>query len=94
MGLLSEFFRKNFSTIRTGHPVYSFGAYGKKANFFKNINNFSAYSADSPFGILRKLDGKIAILDLDDQNSMTFYHHIEEQNNAHWRFLKKFSAAT
>ncbi len=90
MGVMSEEFRNNFSEIRTGHPVYSFGIFGKKKNLFKNLDNFSAYSEESPFGILKKINGKIAVIDLEDQHSMTFYHHIEEVNNAHWRYHKIF----
>ncbi len=45
----------------------------------------------SPFAILRQIDGKIAVLDLDDLNSMTFYHHIEEMYEVPYRFHKKFS---
>ena len=90
MGILSERFRTKYSKYRTCHPVYSFGVYGKKKNYFSNIDNYSAYGESSPFGILKNLNGKIAILDLEDQNSMTFYHHIEEINNAHWRYFKKF----
>ncbi len=90
MGALSERFRVKYSQLRTGHPVYSFGVYGEKKEYFENIDNYSAYSEDSPFGVLKNLDGKIAILDLEDQNSMTFYHHIEELNNVNWRYFKKF----
>lgn len=90
MGILTEQFRKKYSSCRTGHPIYSFGVFGKNKNYFENIDNYSAYGEDSPFEVLKKLNGKIAILDLEDQNSMTFYHHIEEINNAHWRYAKKF----
>ena len=90
MGILTELFRKKYSSCRTGHPVYSFGVFGKKKEYFENIDNFSAYGEESPFGVLKKLNGKIAVLDLEDQNSMTFYHHIEEINNAHWRYAKIF----
>jgi aminoglycoside 3-N-acetyltransferase len=90
MGALTEQFRKKYSACRTGHPVYSFGVLGKRKNYFENIDNFSAYGEESPFGVLKRLNGKIAILDLEDQNSMTFYHHIEEINNVHWRYAKSF----
>ena len=90
MGVLTEQFRKKYSSCRTGHPVYSFGVFGKNKKYFENIDNFSAYGEESPFGILKRLDGKIAILDLEDQNSMTFYHHIEEINDVHWRYAKNF----
>lgn len=91
MGILTEFFRKNYNITRTGHPIYSFGVVGSKHNEFLNLDNYSGYAEDSPFGVLKNLNGKIAILDLDDQNSMTFYHHIEEINNVKYRYFKEFS---
>lgn len=91
MGLLTEIARE-YSSVRTGHPIYSFAAIGKKAKYFENINNKSGYGIDSPFSLLRELDGKIGVLNLEDQNSMTFYHHVEEMHNVDYRFFKNFSA--
>lgn len=92
MGALSEAARAHPNAIRTGHPIYSFAVIGKEAEKFKHINNFSGYGSNSPFGLLRKLNGKIAVLDLPDQNSMTFYHHIEEMNKVDYRYHKEFTA--
>jgi aminoglycoside 3-N-acetyltransferase len=78
------------AAIRSGHPIYSFAAIGAHAEAF-DVDNFSGYGEDSPFGILRRLDGKIAVLDLEDQNSMTFYHHIEEMHEVPYRFHKTFT---
>jgi aminoglycoside 3-N-acetyltransferase len=41
--------------------------------------------------MLREMDGRIAALDLSDQNCMTFYHHVEEMNNAPYRYHKTFT---
>ena len=90
MGILTELARMNPGAVRTGHPIYSFVAIGKNAIFFKSINNRSAYSEDSPFGLLGKIDGKIAVLDLPDSKSMTFYHHVEEVNKVDYRYFKDF----
>jgi len=38
------------------------------------------------------LNGKIAVLDLPDQHSMTFYHHVEEMQEVDYRYHKKFTA--
>jgi hypothetical protein len=38
-----------------------------------------------------ELDGKIASVDLDDQNSMTMYHFVEEKLNVDYRYFKTFS---
>lgn len=91
MGALTEAARKHPSAVRTGHPIYSFAVIGAKSNEFKGIDNFSGYGADSPFALLREMQGKIAVLDLPDQNSMTFYHHVEEMLEVDYRYHKVFS---
>lgn len=91
MGALTEAGRKHPDAVRTGHPIYSFAVIGKMAHLFKDVDNFSGYGKDSPFKMLRDLDAKIAVLDLMDQNSMTFYHHIEEMNEVPYRYHKEFT---
>lgn len=90
MGALTEAARLHPDALRSGHPIYSFAIIGPQAQKF-NVDNFSGYGPDSPFAILRQLDGKIGVLDLEDQNSMTFYHHIEEMRGVSYRFHKKFT---
>lgn len=91
MGALSEVARQDKRFIRTTHPVYSFAVFGLKTDEFLALNNVSAFADDGPFGLLRRLDGKIAVLDLDDQNSMTFYHHVEEVMRVNYRYHKSFT---
>lgn len=91
MGALSEVARLYPDSVRTGHPIYSFAAIGFNAKQFLSVDNFSGYGGDSPFGLLREFGGKIAVLDLPDQNSMTYYHHIEEMNKVDYRYHKVFS---
>lgn len=79
--------------IRTGHPIYSFAVLGARKEEFKNLNNFSGYGQDSPFGWLHRNNGKIAILDLDENNSMTAYHYVEECLNVPYREHKTFTAS-
>lgn len=91
MGALTEAGRLHKDAVRTGHPIYSFAVIGHKSKAFEGVDNESGYSEDSPFGILKRLDGKIASLDLDDQNSMTFYHHVEEIKRVDYRYFKAFT---
>jgi aminoglycoside 3-N-acetyltransferase len=91
MGALTEAGRLHPDAVRTGHPIYSFAAIGARAERFRGLNNFSGYGENSPFAILRELDGKIAVLDLPDQDSMTFYHYIEEMHRVPYRYYKTFS---
>ncbi|NOU49222.1 AAC(3) family N-acetyltransferase [Pseudoalteromonas sp. JBTF-M23] len=92
MGAITEAARMYPCAIRTGHPIYSFAVIGHHASKFENIDNYSGYGADSPFALLKDLDGKIAVLDLPDQNSMTFYHHVEEMLEVDYRYHKTFCA--
>lgn len=91
MGALTEAARLWSGTVRTGHPIYSFAVIGKNAEMFRDLKNFSGYGQDSPFGILHRNKGKIGVIDLPDQNSMTFYHYIEEFFNAPYRYHKTFT---
>lgn len=93
MGSLSECARLHRSAVRTGHPVYSFSVMGRHSEAFAGIDNIQAYGAESPFAQLRKLNGKISVLDLEDQNSMTFYHHVEQVKEVPYRYSKLFRAA-
>jgi aminoglycoside 3-N-acetyltransferase len=90
MGALTEAARQHRQAVRTGHPIYSFAVLGAQAHRFENLDNFSGYGADSPFGLLRELDGKVAALDLSDQACMTYYHHVEEMCAVDYRYLKVF----
>ena len=92
MGALTEAARNHPGVVRTGHPIYSFAVLGAQAARFDGLVNFSGYGADSPFAVLHKNQGKVAILDLPDQDSMTFYHYVEEQENVSYRHHKAFEA--
>jgi aminoglycoside 3-N-acetyltransferase len=91
MGSLTEFARKSKLSYRTLSPVYSFAIIGKNQDKFKNIDNISWYSKESPFNIFNELNFKIAILDLDDNSSMTFLHYCEEYFQVNYRYYKYFS---
>jgi aminoglycoside 3-N-acetyltransferase len=91
MGALTEIARLRAGSIRTGHPIYSFVALGHSKEQFSSVDNKSGYGADSPFGLLHRLDAKIASLDLDDQSCMTFYHYVEESHNVSYRYFKNFT---
>ena len=90
MGALTESGRTHPGAVRTGHAIYSFAAIGAEAKRFKGLDNFTSYGSDSPFQMLRDMNGKIAVLDRADRNSMTFYHHVEEILEVPYRHHKVF----
>jgi aminoglycoside 3-N-acetyltransferase len=90
MGALTEAARLHPRAVRTGHPIYSFAVIGAEAERYRGIENFSGYGADSPFAMLHRGGGRIAVLDLPDVQSMTFYHYVEQCNEVPYRFHKVF----
>jgi aminoglycoside 3-N-acetyltransferase len=93
MGAITEAGRTWPGAVRTGHPIYSFVAIGERAEQFRGLENFSGYGVDSPFGILHRSNGMIAVLDLPDNDSMTYYHYVEEACSVTYRYHKTFTAA-
>ena len=92
MGVLTEMGRTYPGAVRTGHPIYSFAVIGARAHEFEKVVNKSGYGEDSPFAMLRAMGGTIAVLDLPDQTSMTFYHHVEEMHQVDYRYFRSFTA--
>jgi aminoglycoside 3-N-acetyltransferase len=91
MGVLTELVRLDPRAKRVFHPFYSFAILGKHAEMIGSLRYKSAYERDSVFGKLRDLDGKIMVIGLSYNNSMTFFHHIEQMEGVDYRFLKQFS---
>ena len=89
-GILTETARNHKAFVRTGHPMFSFTAAGYYKNEFEDLDNYSAFGKDSPFAILTEYDGKIAAIDVAGEFCMTYYHFIEESENAPNRFHKTF----
>ena len=91
MGSLSlvAFKRKDFK--RTKHPVFSFMVAGEHQKDFINLNNIDAFGKDSPFGLLYNLKAKMLFIDIDYNKSFTYVHFVEHQENASYRYHKKFS---
>lgn len=91
MGVLTELVRTDPRAKRVFHPFYSFAILGRHAEMLGSLRYKSAYERDSVFGKLRDLDGKIMVIGLSYNNSMTFFHHIEQMEGVDYRFLKQFT---
>ncbi|HDV6424590.1 TPA: aminoglycoside N(3)-acetyltransferase [Campylobacter coli] len=87
VGLLNNFFRRLPGVIRSNDPIFSFAAYGFKANLFQVENN-SCFGKNSGYDILIKNDAKIVYLGADWAH--TFVHYIEEKVGVDYRYFKTF----
>jgi aminoglycoside 3-N-acetyltransferase len=91
MGVLTELVRKDPRAKRVFHPFYSFAILGKHAEMLGSLRYKSSYERNSVFGKLRDLNGKIMVIGLSYNDSMTFFHHIEQMEGVDYRFLKQFT---
>ena len=91
MGLITEWARRDPRFVRTAHPIYSFVVTGKSKNEFTRYDHPSGYGVGSGFDIVRLLDGKILVIGMDWQHSMTFMHYIEERQRVSYRYYKAFA---
>lgn len=90
MGILSEAARKNKYGNKTWNPVYSFKIFGNVPKKIIERKNYNSLGKDTFFDWLNINKGKIIIINLPDQKSMTIYHHFEELKLVDWRYHKKF----
>ena len=89
-GALTECARLHRDSVRTGHPLFSFAAMGYHVDKFRGLYNYSAFGIDSPFAKVIQLGGKIAVIDVPGEICMTFFHYVEEMENAPNRYHKIF----
>ncbi len=90
MGILTELVRQDPRSCRVFHPIYSFAIIGKHQERLCGRRYQSSYGADSLFGQLRELDAKIMVIGLSYNDSMTFFHHVEEMEGVDYRYMKSF----
>jgi aminoglycoside 3-N-acetyltransferase len=91
MGAITEIVRNNQESSHVRHPIYSFSAIGALKHDIGAINNVSSYGSDSFFSYLAKNNGKIVVFGLSYNDSMTFFHHVEEMTGCGYRHMKEFS---
>jgi aminoglycoside 3-N-acetyltransferase len=91
MGVITELVRTNPNSKRVAHPIYSFAVLGARASECELIENVSSYGSDSLFAKLREWNGKIMVIGLAYNHSMTFFHHVEEVEGCDYRYMKEFT---
>ncbi len=91
MGAITNMVRENPEAKRVFHPIYSFAVLGKNAEYLTQERYKSSYGVNSLFAKLRQVDGKIMVVGLLYNDSMTFFHHVEEMEGVEYRYLKEFT---
>lgn len=93
MGIISELVRTEPNSKRTFDPVFSFAILGKHRDYLTGLRSEHSFGPNSIFAKLRELDAKIMIIGLTYNESMTFFHHIEEIQGCDYRYFKEFKGS-
>ncbi len=75
MGAVVEYFRTLPGTVRSDHPLYSFGAWGKDASDIAGNQPLElSLGKDSPLEAIYERDGKVLLLGVGYVRCTTFHH--------------------
>lgn len=92
MGTLTKAAMNDNRFTRTLHPILSFAVAGKHREHLRSLDSYTGIDEDSVFATLHKNDAKIAIIDLAENDSMSFYHHVESCIGVDYRWVINFEA--
>lgn len=90
VGALSNAALKREDFKRTRHPIYSFAVWGHDRDYLCDLNNISAFGADSPFAYLYHRGAKNLFIGLDYKDGLAFVHYAEETAGVDYRYFKDF----
>lgn len=88
MGALTKLVALYPEAVAIPHPVHSFAAIGVRAKRLGAIRNVSSYGPNSLFAALTEADGKILIIGLSYQDSMTYFHYVEQTLGVPYREIQ------
>ncbi len=89
-GALTEYFRRQPSSIRTIHPFHSISVTGPKAGEFAQCRGLSSFGVGSPFALLYDMEAINLSIGIGLVGGATFLHHAEETAMVPYRFHKDF----
>ncbi|TKJ17320.1 aminoglycoside phosphotransferase [Candidatus Woesearchaeota archaeon B3_Woes] len=88
IGILPEFFRNLPDVVRTNHPIFSVGIWGKNKDYYLDISKDS-FGKNSIFGKLHKNNAKLILFGAPFESS-TFNYYVEQSYGIPYRYMKTF----
>jgi len=74
MGVVAECFRRAKGCLRSGHPQFSFAAFGPKAEFITNKHALeSSFGEQSPLAKIYDLEGRILLLGVSHESNTSLH---------------------
>ena len=92
IGVLPEYFRKQKDVKRSLHPIFSFAAWGDKAEDFLKFESFNCFGEKHIFGKLYNINATYVLFGIDMQHGATYVFYSEQKINVYYRYYKNFPA--
>lgn len=89
VGVLTEYFRQQPDTSRTGHPIFSVGIWGKHQQQLLDVGPDS-FDRDSIFGKLEDIHAKVLFFGAPFL-ACTHIHYAEQMREVPYRYVKTFT---
>jgi aminoglycoside 3-N-acetyltransferase len=89
VGKFSECFSQNKQYSRTNHPIFSFRVFGQFKDKFMTCTLEDCFGKDTVFDLFKKMNGKFIFAGCNI-NQLTYAHHVEQEFQVPYRFLKTF----
>lgn len=92
-GILADALLQFFpEALRTPHPIYSFAAFGSRANDIAKCLSTTTFGDDSPFGLFERENATVVMLGCSWAHN-TQFHRYEEIARVPYRYPKVFSGS-
>lgn len=90
VGAWTEYFRLKKRVKRSGHPIFSFAAWGNKAAEYTQIDDYDCFGNNSIFSKLYAANAKYILFGVNMQHGASFVHYSEQKAKVYYRKYKEF----
>ena len=90
LGIFSQIFLEDKTSLRSDHSIHSLSAIGKFKEIIKQGHGIYSYGINSPFEDLLKFNVKFVNVGVPFWRTCTYIHHVQHLNGCNFRFYKSF----
>lgn len=90
VGIFSQIFLEDKSSVRSEHSIHSLSAIGKFKKIIREGHGIFSYGINSPFEHFLKLNIKFINIGVPFWRSCTYIHHVQHLTGCSFRFYKSF----
>jgi len=90
VGIFSQVFLEDKSSLRSDHSMHSISAIGKFKKILKESHGIFSFGINSPFESFLKFNVKFVHIGVPFHKACTYIHHVQHLAGCNFRFYKSF----